>query len=109
MAGKLVRDKIDAITVVNIYLHTANSTDGRLNVLCDSAPNFVVSEDTIEISSFDYLEVDFVSKSYPFVVAQLDSPNSLSDAYRETHARLNSHYFEACYSYPIVAFHHCWG
>ena len=103
------RSDADTI-VVNACCHTASSADGRLDVPHDSDPNGVVaSEDTIEASSFDSAVVGFVSKSYPFAEAQLGSPDSLSSACKEASARLDSRYFVACDSYPIVALHCHWG
>ena len=102
------RSDADTI-VVNACCHTASSADGRLDVPHDSDPNGVfASEDTIEASSFDSAVVGFVSKSYPFAVAQLGSPDNLTGAYREASARLDSRYFVACDSYPIVAFRCLW-
>ena len=97
-------------TAVDVCFHTvitANSADGRLDVPHDSAPNSVALEGAIETSSSDSGVVDFVSKSYPFVVAQLGTPGSLSDAHREAFAQLDSRCFEARDDYPIAAFHCC--
>ena len=98
------RGNADTI-VVDACCHTASSVDGHLDVPHDSAPNgTVASEDAIETSSFDSEVVGFVSKSYPFAEAQLGSPDSLSSAYKEASARLDSRYLVACDSYPIAAF-----
>lgn len=97
-------------TAVDVCFHTvnsANSADGCLDVPHDSAPNGVALEDAMETSSFDSGVVGFVSKSYPFVVAQLGTPGSLTNAYREAPARLDSRYFEARDDYSIAAFHYC--
>ena len=60
----------------------------------------------METSSFDFKEVDSVSKSYPFAVELLGSPDSLSDAYRvASAAQQDSRYFVERDNYFIAALH----
>ena len=93
-------------TVDDACFHTTNSADGRLDVHHDSAPDGAVFEDAMETSSFDFKEVDSVSKSYPFTVELLGSPDSLSDAYKvASAAQQDSRYFVERDNYSIAALH----